>query len=844
MKFYRFGFLLFLLTISSLNLLSQGSDAATEPEPKMDKDVKEAYEAYEARQYFEAIELLKSAFTEVRGREDKTEILFMIAESYRNTLDYRNAENYYNKAAKLGYKGAEASLRYADMLKAQGEYEEAISAYQDVKKAYPQETRADEGIESAKQAVAWMDQPSRYQVSIMNDINGRELDFAPIFGGRRNETNEIIFSSAREESVGGKEDGWTGQEFTDLFVTTAERKSRRSRRGGGDESTNPAEMKWSTPVPLDEEEVINTRHNEGGATFDSRKKELYFTRCMVEKNVKNLCGIYMSEKIGQSWREPEKLIFGTDTNANVGHPNFSPNDDYLYFVSTDFGAEGRDIFLSTFNRRSKTWSEPKNLGPKVNTAGDELFPFAHDDGYLYFSSNGHPGMGGLDIFKIKVGDNGMPLADAKVENMQYPINTNFEDYGLIFQPGNDEVGFMVSNRKNKRGSLDDDIYAVVKTPLVYKLEGVVTSTKTGAPIQQATVKLEGSDGTSLVVNTDKDGYYLFEDDAISSDTQYELSFEKQKFLTNTGNVTTIGVPLSSFEFVPSDNEFLHVLRLNKALDPIEEPIVLPNVFFDLAKWDLRPESRAALDSVVTILDRNPTIVIELRSHTDYRDTEQSNQVLSQKRADTSVAYLISKGVAEARLVSKGMGESEPFTIPENYSGYGAGQFEAGTTLTEAFIKTQSPEKQEVANQINRRTDFKVLRDDYVPAGGIPGAEAVNPKDILKEKNEESDEQGQIYVLKQRESFGTVAREFNINIVELKRLNNGLRGVRPFEGLQLKVTKDGNYEQWDATHFQVNRRGTSLKDVSKQVDVDDDVLEELNPDIDKRDVPVGYWVRIK
>lgn len=837
MKLYRFRWL-FILLFSSTILTAQ--DDSDQQEPKLDKDVKQAYEAYDAQQYYEAIELLKDAFSEVRGREKKTAILFKIAQSYRNILDYKNAENYYNKANKLGYDGPEAALYYADMLKAQGEYEEAITAYKDVKKAYPDNVAAEQGIESAKQAVEWMDKPGRYQVFIMEDINSKELDFAPIYGGGRRDNNEIIFSSAREESTGGKEDGWTGQEFTDLYITKAERKRRRRGRGG-DEVENPSEMKWSTPVLLDEEEVVNTKNNEGGATFDSRKKDLYFTRCMVEKNVKNLCGIYMTEQRGQSWSDPERQIFGTDTLANVGQPTISPDDKYMYFVSTDFGANGRDIFMSTYDRREDIWRTPKNLGPKVNTDGDEYWPFAHSDGYLYFSSNGHPGMGGLDIFKIKMGEDGMPMPDAKAENLEYPINTNFEDYGLVFQPGTDKVGFMVSNRKNKRGSLDDDIYAVVKTPLVFKLEGVITSSKTGQPVPQATVKLEGSNGTSLVVNTDGDGYYEFEEGSLDPDEQYELSFEKDKFLTNTGNVTTIGVPLSSFEFVPSDNQFLNVLRLNKELDPIEEPIVLPNVFFDLAKWDLRPEARAALDSVVTILERNPRIVIELRSHTDYRDTERSNEILSQKRADTSVAYLISKGIAEDRLVSKGMGESEPFTIPENYKGYGAGQFEAGQELTEKYIKTLAPEKQQVANQINRRTDFKVLRDDYVPAGAPEGADV---GEILEEKANEKDPKGKIHVIKGRESFGRIAREYNINIVELKRLNNGLRGVRPFDGLQLKVSPDGSYEEWDANHYQVQRRGQSIKDVAKKLDMDDDVIEELNPDVDKRNLPVGYWLLIK
>ena len=520
-------------------------------------------------------------------------------------------------------------------------------------------------------------------------------------------------------------------------------------------------------------------------------------------------------------------------------PALSPDDNILYFVSDEFNAKGgHDIFMTTFDRRAKAWKEPTNLGSKVNTDREEYYPFAGGDGYLYWASNGLPGMGGLDIFRIKLGEDGMPAPDAEAENMQYPINTSYDDFGLIFQGDKDDVGFLSSNRK---GSKNDDIYAVVKTPLVYELEGVVTSSKDGQPIPQATVKLDGSDGTSVVVNTDKDGYYIFDESKLADDVQYTLTFEKKKFLTNTANTTTIGVELSSFEYIPSVNKFLHKLKVNKALDPIEVPIVLPNVFFDLGKWDLRPEAMAALDSVVIILENNPTIVIELRSHTDYRDSDQRNIVLSQHRADTCVSYLVSKGIPADRMVAKGMGETEPFVIPEGYKGYGAGQLEEGKKLAETYIKTLAPEKQEVANQINRRTDFKVLRDDYVPAAAV----GVDPNDIIAEKNEEEDvTKGEIYIIQGRESFGVVAKKNNINIVELKKLNGGLRGVRTFEGLQLKITPDGDYSDWDATHYQVQRRGESLKDIGKKIGVDDKVLEDMNPDVDKREVPVGYWVKIK
>ena len=823
-------------------MYSQDDDSGTEKtEKKMNKKVQQAYEAYEAQEYTFGIELLKDAFTEVKGRDEKTEILFMIGESYRKINDYRNAQSYYEKAVKLGYKDPVAQLYYADMLKAQGEFEEAITAYQEYRQANPSDSRGELGIESTKKAVEWMEEPSRYIVDNMKDLNSREMDFSVVFAGKRGE-NELIFVSSRDESMGNKEDGWTGQSFMDLYITTAERKSKR-RRGaaaGAEDNLKPNEMKWSTPIPLDEE-FINTKDHEGTATMDSRKKELYFTKCISDKRLKLGCTIYKTERQGQGWREPEQIIIGNDTSANVGHPSLSPDDQILYFVSDDYNSKGEhDIFMTKFDRRAKTWQTPQNLGSKVNTTGRELFPFAHDDGYLYFASDGHPGMGGLDVFRIKLAENGMPAANSEVENMKYPINTNWDDFHLVFQSGGDEIGFVSSNRK---GSKSDDIYSVVKVPLVFRLEGVITSTKSGRPIPEAVVKLDGSDGTSIETTADEDGYYLFGEESINRDVQYTLSFEKPKFLTNTGNVTTIGVPLSAFEYIPAESHFMNRLQLNKGLDPIEEPIVLPNVFFDLAKWDLRPESRNALDTVVTILNNNPTIVIEMRSHTDYRDSDERNNRLSQKRADTCVAYLISKGIVADRLVARGMGETEPFTIPDNYDGYGKGQFPTGQQLTESYIKALEPEKFEVANQINRRTDFKVLRDDYVPAEGVVD-ESVDPKDIIAEKEAGDDAPGEIYVLGDRESFGTVSKKFKINIVELKKLNNGLRGVRPFAGLQLKVDPEGNYEEWDASHYQIKRRGMSLKDVAKAASMKTKDLEALNPDLDPKMLQPGFWVRTK
>jgi peptidoglycan-associated lipoprotein len=284
------------------------------------------------------------------------------------------------------------------------------------------------------------------------------------------------------------------------------------------------------------------------------------------------------------------------------------------------------------------------------------------------------------------------------------------------------------------------------------------------------------------------------------------------------------------------------MRAQVKLDPIEVPIVLPNVFFDLAKWDLRPEAQQALDSVVTILNNNPTIVIELRSHTDYRDTDEKNDKLSFNRADTCVKYIASKGIAADRMVAVGMGEKDPFVIPEGYAGYGAAEFAVGTRLTEAFIKTQPANKQEIANQINRRTDFKVLRDDYVPNAPAPkpGGTTESPD---KPKEEVKSAEGQFHTCGAKDNFGGIAKQYGITVVDLKKLNGGLRGVRVFEGLMLKVTKDGDYTEWDASHYQV-QMGDNLSKIATATGVSEKVLRDLNDGLKDKDLLPGMWLTTK
>lgn len=820
---------------SSAQEKQNNSEDQEQESEKKTKPLQRADDYFEAREFFFAIDAYKQASSKAKGREERAGIAVKMAECYRFMGDWKNAEATYKRAFKMN-NDPKTLFMQAEMLKNQGSYEDAIVEYQNYKKLVPSDPRADKAIDISRKSIEWMQNPTRYQVNNMKDFNSKDSDFGTAYGGRPNTFTEVYFTSNREGSAGKGEDGWTGQGFSDIYVSEAERMKKAKKVKRGPTVTEAEQMNWSTPIPVSE--IINSKFHEGGLTFDSRRKTMYFTRCVKEKNQKLGCQIYTSEKRGKDWSEPEMLVLAPDTSSSVGHPSLSADDKFLYFASDMEGTLGeKDLWVTTFNRREKKWEKATNLGNKVNTTGSELYPFIHDDGYLYFSSDGLPGMGGLDIFRVTVdAETGLP--NGSPENMQFPINTHSDDFAIIFEEGGvSERGYMTSNRKGGRGG--DDIYSVYLVPLKFQIDGTLVSAKDGKPISFASVRLDGTDGTSVVVSTDKDGYYRFDKNDLNPETNYKLNYEKQKFLTNTSDATTVGVPFAGFEYVPSENVYLHNINIRMKVEPIEEPIVLPNVFFDLAKANLREESKQALDSVFYILQNNPTIVIELRSHTDYRDTDERNDRLSQLRADSCVAYLIGKGIPAARLVAAGKGERDPFKIPAEYTGYGKEHFKAGQVLTESFIKSLSQDKQEIANQINRRTDFRVLRDDYVPAAGTIAETTEDGGPVTPKKGGI----GVVYTMERGDNLGKVAQKFEISLRDLKELNNGLVGVRLVPGMKLKVTEGGDYKAFDAEHHYV-QRGENLAKIAKDHNLKKNDLSDLNDGLADKDLLPGMYLRIK
>ncbi len=639
---------------------------------KRDKTFK-ARAAYAAGEYLVAADLLKDAYNKVNDKEVKKELVFLVAECYRHTGDNRNAEMWYKKVIRAEYQNPVIYLRYADALRMDEEYEDAKEQYEKYRELVPDDPRGIEGIQSCELAATWIENPEGYTVENMKYFNSRDRDYSPCFGAE--DYKLIYFTSTREEATGDDIHGATGQNFSDIF------QSRMDRKG-----------KWSIPVPLDEE--INSEFEDGSPNMNSDFSTLYFTRCKMNKNTNFGCQIYTSNRSGEKWSKAEPIPL-SDDSVVIAHPAISPDDLTLYFVSDmPGGIGGKDIWRVTRSNEGDEWSTPENLGEMINTVDDEMFPFVHADGTLYFSSDGRIGLGGFDIFKASQDDQD----NWTVENMKYPINSGADDFGIVFEKEM-ERGFFSSSRK---GRGNDDIYSFVLPPLKFNMIGEVRDDQTDELLVNAKVKSIGSDGITVETNTNDDGSFRF---MLKPSTDYVFVASRIGYLNGKERETTKGLE--------SSTDIKTIIYLSNIANTIE--LSNSNVFYDFARWDLRPEALVSLDQLVETLDDNPTVTIELMSHTDVRGSDEDNIELSQKRAQSVVDYLIMKGIDPVRLTAKGYGESMPkvvtMRIADEYP-----FLKQGTRLTEQFINgLPTLEQQEIAHQLNRRTEFRVLKTDYEPS---------------------------------------------------------------------------------------------------------------------------------
>jgi peptidoglycan-associated lipoprotein len=622
--------------------------------------------AYEAGEYYVAIDLFKKSYSKVSDKAEQSEIIFKIGECYRIIGEPRQAALWYRKALMQDYQSPELYLRYGQSLMRYGKYDEAMEQFKIYKDLIPDDPRGDWGIESTRIAEEWIDNPTGYIVENMRYFNSYQRDWSPSYA--KEDYMEVYFTSTREDSKGDATHGATGESFADIFSSSMDRKG-----------------KWSVPVPV---ESLNSEFEDGATNFSSDFSELYMTRCKIGKNQQLACQIYYSRKDKGTWSEPEPLNIVGDS-ITAAHPAISPDGQTLYFVSDMPGGIGEnDIWM--VKNEDGSWGSPKNLGEEINTQGNELYPYVHPDGTFYFSSDSRVGLGGLDIFRAEKDE----IGNWEVDNLKAPINSMEDDFGIVFEAGS-ERGFFSSSRK---GRGNDEIFSFVLPPLEFAVNGVVRDDRTNDLLKGAKVTAVGSDGITIESTTDEEGSFRF---MLKPSTDYVFIAGLEGYLRGKARESTKGLEQS--------REFDVTVYLSST----ERVIELPNIFYDFAKWDLRPESMVSLDNLVETLNDNPNVTIELMSHTDSRGAPADNIELSQKRAQSVVDYLISKGIASDRLQAKGYGESQPKVVDEKIlNDYDF--LKAGDVLTESFINQLPAVQQEQAHQINRRTEFKVLSTDYIP----------------------------------------------------------------------------------------------------------------------------------
>jgi len=640
-----------------------------------DKRVKKADALYEAGEYFAAIEKYEKAVNKLSNKSEKAVVSYRIAECYMLIKNPKGASKWYDRAIRYKYPDTQIYFKLADSYKMRQDYDKALETYKLYQELVPDDYKVQNEIKMCEEIKKWIQTPTRHQVKAFTLFNSKESDFSPAYA--RDDYSVVFFTSTREEAIGEEKSGISGSGFADIFRTRCDRKGN-----------------WSIPVPLNPE--INTTFDEGTPVLTSSYNTMYFSRCKMEKRGAYGCKIFSAQLSGDKWDNVLELEIVTDSSITVAHPAITDDELTLYFVSDTAmkgGIGGKDIWFSHRSSKSDKWGKPQNIGSGINTTADEMFPYVFNKNTLYFASNGHPGMGGLDIFKaVKDEESGTWT----IENMKYPINSYTDDFGITFE-ADGQRGYFASMRDGDKGG--DDIYWFELPPLKFTLTGTVKDEITSKPIEDADVQIISSAGTSYTVKTNSAGFFKF---TLKDNTDYVLVSTKEKYLKGKGKETTRGLTESKD------------LQMEIFMIPIRDNVAieLPNIEYDLDKATLRDISMVALDKLVETLTDNPKIVIELAAHTDYRGEDSYNEGLSQRRAQSVVNYLVSKGINKMRLVPKGYGETKPVTINQKTAALYA-YFKEGEVLTPVFIDNlKEAEQRETAHQLNRRTEFSILSTDF------------------------------------------------------------------------------------------------------------------------------------
>ena len=647
--------------------------------------IRKADRKYAIGEYYEASEMYRQVYRRIpsKDRALRASVAFKQAESQRILNNSRAAAAYKN-AIKYHYPDSIMYLHYAQVLQYQGKYKEAIKQYDIYLEAHPQDYVAMAGKYGCTQAETWKKQASRYKIALAKEFNEkRTSNFAPAF--LTEDGDALVFTSNRQERSTDKKKKIRTSPVTG--VATFNLYSTRKNAAGEWEDIMLCEGLYQEPESQEDGEQNKTGTAElGVCCFSPDGKTMYFTySCPV--NGQDLgAKIYTSTRASGEWGEGQELRLFADSSITVGHPALNAHGDTLYFVSdAPGGYGGKDIYMAILD--GSNWGEIQNLGPQINTADDELFPHYRADGRLYFSSKGHPGVGGLDIFYAVRRDSVWDLF-----NMGAPFNSSNDDFGITFA-GTSENGFFSSNRGQKRGY--DQIYSFTLPAMEFIVEGTILDTK-GEAIADATIRLVGDDGTNVKAQVRRDGTYRLK---LNKDTRYAMLATARGYLNAQQQMSTQGLNDS------------HTYKYNFTLPLISKPVKMTNIFYEFGKWTLTSNSEQGLKELVKLLNDNPNITIELAAHTDMVGNNDANKQLSLRRAQSVVDYLIQHGIKADRLTPVGYGEEKPVVVDEElhkqYTFLPKEQL-----LDEAFISTLPADKQEICHSLNRRTEFRVLKTTY------------------------------------------------------------------------------------------------------------------------------------
>lgn len=616
-------------------------------------------------EYFDAAATYRKVYNKLDKdqRSLRGEVAYKMAECHRLLRQNARASAAYTNAKRFGYKDSLLTLHLAETLHADGKYPQAIEAYKEYLTYHPDDVKALNGLAGAK-AGAEKQSATRYVVRNAKQFNSRRSDYAPMYYDTS--YDRLYFTTTNEKVNGSHRSEINGMKKADIWVVT------KNERG-----------QWNRPEPVEGE--LNSEVEEGIISFSPDGSTMYLTRARREPNANTAVEIYTSQRSDAQWSKPVKFEITADTLSSYGHPAVSPDGNWLYFASDmPGGSGGKDIWRINLKERAGSL---ENLGEWINTPGDEVFPYMRSDSVLYFASDGHPGLGGLDLFKAVMTKSG----GWSVSNMGSPVNSSGDDFGITFGPG--ETGFFSSNRGDAKGY--DHIFSFELPEIKVTISGWVLD-RDEEPVPNAVIRIVGNDGSNQKQIAKPDGTFSF---PLDRGVSYVMLAGAKGYLNAKQEFTS--------DLAEEDAEY----TVDFILSSVTKPVVIDNIFYDFDKATLRPESKTALDELAQVLRDNPNVTIEMASHTDRIGSEEYNIGLSSRRAQSVIDYLISVGIDPRRLQSQGYGKSRPKTITKKLAREYP-QFEEGQVLDEEFVNTLSPEDQEAADQINRRTEFQVLSLDY------------------------------------------------------------------------------------------------------------------------------------